>query len=227
LTKIPIGFGLLCLAIGCSSGPGAVDFKDPLTGPISQTLQIPFDKFALTPEGLLRTDSTSGTTNGVDRPIVKTRSAGYLSRDFRFDVTVTIPPDHADIAYVGFGAARSNSLVDNEPTSAFVLRIHNLPSMPHYDIDAVVSVPNASGTIFHNHFAYSEKIGEYRRGESMAFRIERIGDRVTMSVVGLADSARTLSLATYPGLFSESEAHLFFTNSAEGTTFSNLSVTRP
>lgn len=198
-----------------------------MTGPVSPALLVRFEKYGLTPEGLLRTDSTSGTANGLDRPIVKTRSGGYLSRDFVFETGVQIPPDHGDIAYVGFGAAQSNPLIDNEPTSAFLLRIHNLPSMPHYNIDAAVAVPNASGTIFHNNYVYLEKIGDYRPGQLMRFRIERAGDRVTLSAIDVPGASRSFSLKKYPGLFDDSDAHLFVSNSAEGTIFSNMSVRKP
>lgn len=215
------------LLSGCAAALPPADFVDPFTGPVSRFFLVPFEKFALTPEGLLRTDSTSRTSNGLDRPIAKTRSGRYLSRDFVFEVGVQIPPDHGDIAYVGFGAAQSNPLLDNEPTSAFLLRIHNLPSMPHYNIDLAVAVPNASGTIFHNHYVYLDKLGDYRPGQLMRFRIERTGDRVTLSAIDVPNGSRTLSLKKYPGLFGNGDAYLFVTNSSEGTTFSDASVRRP
>jgi hypothetical protein len=218
---------LAVVAIACGRADAPVDFTDPLTGPASRYLSIPFDKYALTPEGLQRSDSTSRTSNGLDRPIVKTRSGAYLSRDFVFEVSVRVPPDHGDIAFVGFGAARSNPLVDNEPTSAFVVRIHNLPSMPHFNIDAAVAVPNERGTIFNNHFLYLENMGSYRPGESMRFRIERVGDRLTLAAIDVPGASRTLSIKKYPGLFDSPDAYLFVANSAEGTTFSNFSVRKP
>jgi hypothetical protein len=51
----------------------------------------------LTPEGLLRSRSNSGRTNGVDRPVVRTLSDRYIDRDFVFEVDVTIPEDVEDL----------------------------------------------------------------------------------------------------------------------------------
>ena len=65
-----------------AAGPAAIDFVDDLTGPDSPAFRIPFDQCALSPSGLVRTSAASGTWNGVDRPVIRTASGKYLSRDF-------------------------------------------------------------------------------------------------------------------------------------------------
>ncbi|MDQ3068445.1 MAG: hypothetical protein M3R55_01795 [Acidobacteriota bacterium] len=107
----------------------AVDFSDALRGPASPNLSIPFDAYALTPEGLSRVDSASDRENGADRPMVKTVSGAYLSRDFVFDVDVTIPPGVQDIAFVGFGLGDQSPAMSMEPAGAFLIRIHHLPNV--------------------------------------------------------------------------------------------------
>ena len=65
-----------------AAGPAAIDFVDDLTGPDSPAVRIPFDQYALSPSGLVRTSAASGTWNGVDRPVIRTVSGA---------VTMSIP----------------------------------------------------------------------------------------------------------------------------------------
>jgi hypothetical protein len=195
-----------------------VDFNDPLTGPVSPALTIPFDKYALSERGLLRTNSESG--NGIERPVVRTVSGQYLSRDFVFEVDVTIPADHGDIAYVGFGSGNRNTVLDNEPSYAFLIRIHNLPRMPFYGIDLTVAHPDGGVGL---QGAYREffRVGEYMPGRPMRFRISHASGTVTLSVPGLPDTQATFDAARHRDLFGRDEAFLFLSNSSQGTTFSN------
>lgn len=212
--------------MACARGPEPVDFNDPLTGPVAPALSIPFDKYGLTPAGLLRQHSESGTENGIERPIVKTVSGGYLSRDFVFEVDVTIPADHGDIAFVGFGAARSDLEGDNEPTEAFQFRIHNLPSMPFYDIDLTIADPDG-GSGFRNRYRVFERVAEYTPGKAMRFQIAHQAGTVTMAIPSLPGIAKTFVREQFDGLFDPSTAYLFFANSSEGTTFNNASLRAP
>lgn len=212
------------LTIACA-GVKPVDFTDPLTGPVSPALSIPFDKYALTSAGLLRKYSDSGTENGLERPLVKTVSGDYLSRDFVFEIDVTIPADHGDIAFVGFGSARNWVEGDNEPTDAFVFRIHNLPNMPFYGIDLALADPDG-GQGYRNRYRVFERVAEYTPGKPMRFRISHTAGVVTMAIPALPDASLSFSAAQYDGLFDPSTAHLFFGNSSEGTTFNNASVRR-
>jgi hypothetical protein len=210
----------------CSSEPEPVDFVDPLTGPVSPNLVIPFDKYALTAAGLLRTHSESGTENGIERPVVKTASGGYLSRDFVFEVDVTIPGDHGDIAYVGFGEGRNNPALDNEPSHAFLFRIHNLPRMPLYRIDLAISDPEG-GVGYRGAFRHFQQIGEYTPGRPMRFQISHRAGTVTLSVPAVSGAHATFEPAQYRGLFDSTSAFLFLSNSSEGTTFQNASLRAP
>jgi hypothetical protein len=210
----------------CSRGAAPVDFSDPLTGPVSPTFTIPFDKYALTAGGLMRTNSESGTENGIERPVIRTVSGRYLSRDFVFEVDVTIPADHGDIAYVGFGSGRTNPVLDNEPTYSYHFRIHNLPKMPFYGIDLVIGDPQG-GVGYRGAFREFLRIGEYTPGRTMRFRIAHQGGNVTLSMPAQAKAQASFELAKYPGLFDNDNAFLFLSNSSEGTTFQNASLRAP
>lgn len=223
LLKISCAIAGLLAASACSRGTAPVDFSDPLTGPVSQALTIPFDKYALTAGGLLRTNSESGTENGIERPVIRTVSGRYLSREFVFEVDVTIPADHGDIAYVGFGAGHTNQVLDNEPTYSFHFRIHNLPKMPFYGIDLVVGDPQG-GTGYRGAFREFLRIGEYTPGRPMRFRITHQGGNVTLSIPAQGAAQATFPLAKYRGLFDDANAFLFLSNSSQGTTFQNASL---
>ena len=212
--------------VACAQGPEAVDFADPLTGPVSPWLVIPFEKYALTPQGLLRTTADSGTENGIDRPIVRTVSGRYLDRDFVFEIDVTIPPDHGELAYVGFGSAQNDVSYENEPTHAFLFRIHNLPQIPMYSIDVAIADPNA-GKGFRGKYREFHRAGEYASGKTMRFQIIHRGDTVTLAVPAIPAAKVTYSPEQYRQLFDRSNAYLFFTNSSQGTTFSNVSLRTP
>src|SRR5262245_19824423 len=103
-----LALALVVLVTACARVPEAVDISDELNGPVSPFLTIPFDKYQLTPEGLLRTYSISGDRNGTDRVMVKTVTGNYLSRNFRFELSVYFPEGHEDLAYIGFGEGTPN-----------------------------------------------------------------------------------------------------------------------
>lgn len=213
----------MLLLNGCTRGPAPIDFADPLTGPVSPALAIPFEKYALTATGLLRTHSESGTENGIERPVVRTVSGAYGSRDFVFEVDVTIPSDHGDIAYVGFGSGRNNVVLDNEPSHAYMFRIHNLPKMPFYGIDVAVGDPN--GTIgLQNAFRSLSRIGEYTPGQTMRFQISHRAGTVTLAIPSHPNARETFDMAEYRDLFDSDHGFLFLSNSSKGTTFSNASM---
>ena len=224
--KISCAIALGVTISACARGPAPVDFADPLTGPVSAALVIPFDKYALTAAGLLRTSSESGTENGIERPVIRTASGRYLSRNFVFEVDVTIPADHGDIAYVGFGAAQPNLTLDNEPSHAFIFRIHNLPSMPFYGIDLAVGDPEG-GVGYRGAFRQFERAGTYTPGKAMRFRITHRDGKVMLAIPALPDARATFDLAQFRDLFDSANAHLFLSNSSRGTTFSNARVSTP
>lgn len=215
---------LLTLGVSaCAGGPPPVDFVDPLTGPVSLNLTIPFDKYALTAAGLVRTNAESGTRNGIERPVIRTMSGQYLTRNFVFEVDVTIPADHGDIAYVGFGAGQSNPRHDNEPSNAFLLRIHNLPAMPYYGVDAAVADP-AGGVGLNGAFRRLDRIGTLTPGQTTRVQITLADGKVTLAMPAVPGVRATYALADFPDLFARSEAYLFLGNSSEGTRFSNASL---
>lgn len=214
------------LASACSADPKPIDIADPLTGPVSPTFSIPFEKYALSPGGLLRTNSESGTKNGIERPVIRTVSGGYLSRSFVFEVDVTIPADHGDIVYVGFGAADTNQTMDNEPSNAFLFRIHNLPDLPFYAIDEAVADPNG-GVGFRGAFRRHERFEAYTPGKAMRFQITHQDGKVTLAVPSIPSARTTFDVSQFPGLFDSTHAYLFLSNSSEGTRFSNASLRTP
>ena len=224
--KIFCAIVVAVLAVACVREPSPVDFADPLTGPVSPALSIPFQKYALTANGLLRTHSESGTENGIERPVVRTVSGNYLSRDFVFEVDVTIPKDHGDIAYVGFGAGQNNAVLDNEPSHAFLFRIHNLPRMPFYGIDLTVADPQG-GVGLRGAYRHFARLGEYTPGQPMRFRITHQAGKVTLSVPAFPDVRAEFETSKFADLFQTTNAYLFVSNSSEGTTFRNASLRAP
>jgi hypothetical protein len=225
LNKFVLALAVPCFAVACSGGADPIDFSDPLTGPVSPAFSIPFDSYSLAPAGLLRAHSPSGTENGIERPIAKTVSGNYLSRDFVFEIDVTIPADHGDIAYVGFGLGDRNTVIDNEPTHGFLFRIHNLPRIPFFGIDLTAAEPNG-GSGYRGGYREFHRLGEYTPGKPMRFRIEHQSRTVTLAVPALGIS-RAFPTEQFAGLFDPSAAHLFFGNSSQGTTFTNASLRKP
>jgi hypothetical protein len=226
VTKFVCALVVSCLAVACSLDAEPIDFEDALTGPVSPALSIPFEKYRMTPAGLLRAHAGSGTENGIDRPVVKTVSGSYLSRDFIFEVDVTIPRDHGDIAYVGFGAALNNGRYENEPADSLLFRIHNLPKLPFFGIDMAVTDQDVVGKSG-EHFRSISRVAEYTSGAPMRFRIAHRAGDVTMSIPALPSASVTFARAQIADLFDDQHAFLFVANSSEGTTFRNASVRRP
>jgi hypothetical protein len=223
------GLALLALAglaVSCAR-PGAappIDFTDSLTGPASPDLVIPFEAFTLTPEGLLRSHAVTASGFGNDRPVVRTRSGAYLSREFVFEIDVTIPNGAEDIAFVGFGLGEPNPAYNREPAGAFMFRIHNLTDVDTVHVAAALppsSQPAETGPAVHGRL---QAIGTYPSGVKTTFRIEHGDNRVTLSIPGQAGATHTFEVSAFPGLFGRDSGYLFFGNSAEGTIFSNVRV---
>lgn len=229
LHRIVLGSILLALAgiavYSTRSEPAPpVDFADDLRGPASPNLTIPFHAYALTPEGLLRTDSATDRVYGNDRPMVKTVSAAYLSRDFVFEVDVTIPAETHDVAFVGFGLGDPNPAFNMEPAGAFMFRIHNLPGVDTVHAAAALPPserPSDAGPAVHGRL---EVIGTYVSDTTTTFRIERADNRVMLSMPATKDASHTFELGAFPSVVDRKRAYLFFGNSAEGTIFSNVRV---
>lgn len=201
-----------------------IDFTDDLKGPASPHLTIPFEAYSLTPEGLRRSKAATGRTFGNDRVMVRTKSSEYLTRDFVLEVDLTIPRDTEDLAYVGFGLGDPNPAYNAEPAGAFQFRIHSLPGMNRVDASASLpssNLPAGAGPKIH---ASLVPIGSYIAGTTTTFRIERAGNRVTLSMLGNETASHTFDMSLLPALFGEGEGYLFFGNSAEGTIFSNVRV---
>lgn len=208
--------------MGCGSRPpAAADFDDDLTGPSSPALTIPFSAYGFTPEGLLRTTSVSRSQNGVDRPIVRTAARGYLDRDFAFELSVTVPSAAEDIVFVGVGRGVANEQFSNEPDAAIYFRIHS--GLGANEVHAVVTAaPSEVATS--GRFAFQEVLGRYTPGQNITVRLERAGDKLTMSVPGQTGASRTLSLSQHRSRIGD-DGFLFFSNSAESTIFTRVAVT--
>jgi hypothetical protein len=227
LFKLPLlSLGLafvVASSSSCARDPEPVDISDELNGPVSPRLVIPFDKYVLTPDGLVRSYSISGDRNGSDRPMVRTVSGDYLSRNFRFDVALDIPESHEDLVYVGFGEALANDAYNNEPTNSILFRIHNVEGMRR--VDAAVGVRQPLKQTY-PYLAELHRIGDITPGVLTQFRIVRRDDLVTLSMPQ-SNAEHMFKLSQYPGLFARGKAYLFFGNTSEGTRFRFFSVTAP
>ncbi len=220
-----LALSLLLAAVVTTATPAmaqtsALNFTDPLTGPTSPYLTIDLSKYTYAASGLTRTQSATGNYyNGTDRPMVTTVSGAFLSEDFEFDVDVNAPASNSDIAFVGFGQGVPNPSYFNEPSESFVFRIHNNVAGNPIQADEEV----LSGNYLPNGINI---IGTYTTGVTTTVRIVRSGNSVTMSVPSMGPTAsHTYNLSDISSL-TALNAHLFFGNSAVGTTFSNLRVIR-
>jgi hypothetical protein len=198
--------------------PAPVDFADSLTGPTS-FFDIPFDKYVLTPEGLLRLQSATGRSNGADRPVVRTRSDDYLSRDFVFEVDLTIPANTEDIAFVGVGDS-ANTAPYNEPGGAIGFRIHHMPTNREVRL-AAVTLPPADMPVT---YAFEQPIGIVPENGRVTVRLERAGDHIIASLPGQAGSEHTLRMSEFSSILRSGRGFLYLANTAEGTVFSNVRV---
>lgn len=197
----------------------AVDFVDDLTGPTSAQFNIPFDKYMLTPEGLRRVQSDSGRLNGADRPVVRTRSGGYLSRDFVFVVDMTIPADVQDIVFVGFGAGAPTAPF-NEPGGTFGFRVHHLPDNREVRFAAITHPqPGTTPT-----YPFHEILGTVPEDGAVTLRLERDGDHIIGSLPGQTGSEHTIRISAFPTVLRSGRGFLYLSNTAEGTVFSNVKV---
>ena len=197
----------------------AVDFVDDLTGPTSSQFNIPFDKYMLTPEGLRRVQSDSGRLNGTDRPVVRTLSDLYLSRDFVFEVDITIPPDVEDLVFVGFGEGAATAPF-NEPGGAFGFRIHHMPTNREVRLAAITHPPAGVGPTY----PFNEMIGIVPENGAFTVRLERAGDQLIGSMPGQDGSESTLEISAYPEILGRGRGFLYLSNTAEGTVFNKVTV---
>lgn len=196
--------------------PEPIDFVDALTGPAT-TLDIPFDRFRLSPEGLVR--STSLTASGDDRPLVHTRSSGYLTRDFVFEVEIAIPADASDLAFVGFGSVTSAPPY-NEPCDAWVFRVHHLPETHKVQFGGCQLVER-QGRGSH---VVLETLGEFPASGTLTVQLERTGDQLTARLPAALGTARTFRMSEFPAVLTHGVGYLFFGNSSVGTSFRNVKV---
>ncbi len=219
---IVIGIVLVGTAAVYSLQPGeapAVDFVDPLTGPTSEHFDIPFDKYTLTPEGLLRHYAESGRINGNDRPVVRTRSDRYLARDFVFEVDVAFAADGEDIAFVGMGDATTTAPF-NEPGGAFGFRIHYLPNNREVRLAAMTLPPTGMSVTY----PVEHILGTIPESGAITLRLERSGDQMIGSLPGQDGSERTIQISDYSSILRSGRGFLYLSNTAEGTVFSNIKV---
>ncbi len=197
----------------------AVDFVDDLTGPTSPQFNVPFGKYMLTPEGLLRAQSDSGRLNGTDRPVVRTLSDRYLSRDFVLEVDITIPPDVEDLVFVGFGEGAPTAPF-NEPGGAFGFRIHQMPTNREVQLAAVTHPPAGMSPTY----LFNENIGTVPANGALTVRLERSGDQLIGSLPGQDGSESTIQISAYPTILESGRGFLYISNTAEGTVFSRVTV---
>lgn len=217
--KTAVATALVCLAgISGAAFAGPLSFSDTLRAgdPTSGYLSVPVGQYTYTSSGLERTGSSSGSGNGVDRPMVRTTSGGFLNENFVAQITVTTTSSNQDIIFFGLGQALTNAAYNNEPTNNPLFRIHNLPGYQGVQVDV------ENGSVPYPYTFLSGDVGTYNPAGTK-FGISRIGDSLTFSVSGQA--VETLSLSQYASYLDLTNAYLFFGNSANGTTFSDFSVT--
>ncbi len=216
-----VGYGPY--GVNGSAGAGSVTvnaamqllFSDPLTGPSSPNLApIPSGKYGYTASGLARTQSG----NATDRPMVTTGQSAYLTlTNFVAEITVTLPS--SDLLFFGLGQGNPDSGYDNEPSNAFYFRVHN-NFQGYSGIQADVRTTSADPS---SGYQAINQIGTYSSGSTITLRIVRLGDSLTMSIVG--GGSVTYNLSAYPGLgLTSSNTCVFFGNTNVGSVFSNLKI---
>lgn len=206
-----------------ASSSASMFFTDPLAGPTSPNLTIPADKYSYSPAGLVRSGVSTPVTNTqstYDRPMVSTVSGGYLAGSFTAQITVDLQAN--DIAFFGVGQGNDDVNFDDEPSNAFVFRIHNWFGTTIIQEDAVgqAQTPGAS------HFLTNgvQTNGSYSGPTTVQIAVD--GDNVTLSVPA-QNVSYTYSLSHYAGSMglTASNTHVFFGNTGANSVFSNLSIT--
>ena len=205
---------------GPATPPAQLFFTDALNGPNSSNLAaFPAGKYSYTTNGVRRSQSSSDS----DRPVIATSLKTYLASttgNFGADISVNIANN--DIAYFGLGQGDADPYYNSEPSHAYYFRAHNNfvnGGGGYYGIQAAVKTTNPSPNWLAN-----QDIASYSPGTTITLRITRIGDKITMSVVG--GSSVTYSLSAYQAALGLTNANtaIFFGNTSVGTTFSNLKV---
>lgn len=158
-------------------------------GPTSPNLgALPGSKYGYTASGLRRNQSD----NDADRPTVSTALKTYLApATGNFAAEVTINEVNNDLLYFGVGQGDNDPSYNNEPAHAFYFRMHNnfMNGGPgYYGIQAAVRVAGGS-------FLNNQTLGNYTSGTTITLRITRVGDQITMSIVG--GGSFTYSLSAY------------------------------
>jgi hypothetical protein len=214
------GAFLLTVAVLAAATPATAQITpifDPLTAP-SSNFETPIDPdYQYGSNGLTRVFSDNGNVLGVDRPLVKTVATNFNGCSFVYDLTVETDTsiNAEDLIFIGFGQGTTNVLFFNEPTDSFFFRIHN--GVVGNRVDAAAN--SGQGT---SEFSFTT-IGTYDPAGT-TFEIVCVDNQVSFSIVGQPLSGFTLPIAAVPGLTS-SNSHLFFTNTAVGSTFSDFFVT--
>lgn len=223
---LPASLVLTALAVPSQTLAQSLAFTDPLTGPISPNLSIPFTKYTYDAQGLKRTQSD----NSTDRVMVKTISGAYLNYDFIFEVDVIRTSSISyllDLIYVGFGQGVPNLGYYNEPSNSFLFRIHHQGgNNGFYHVDAAAPT-GTNGANWINNQNFFGSVAQFPNAQKTRFRIERNGDAVTLSVPSQPGSARSFSLAQWAGPMglNGTNSYLFFGNSVTGTFFSDATLT--
>ena len=109
--------------------------------------------------------------------------------DFIAELTVTETDlaQSKDLIYSGFGAGEANPSHFDEPTNSIYLRIHNNTGS-WKGVHASHHTGITSGT------SVFDEIGSYDP-TGTTFRIEKSGDDVTLSIVGVTGASQTFSLS--------------------------------
>lgn len=197
--------------------PAELFFTDSLTGPTSDNLAaFPVGKYSYTATGLLRSQSN----NDTDRPVVGTALSSYLAPTTgNFAAELTINEVNNDLLYFGLGQGDNDPNYNNEPAHAFYFRVHNnfVNGGPgYYGIQA--DVRGGGG------FLQTAEVGNYLPGSTITLRITRIGDQITLSMVGGGSVSYSLSAYQAALGLTDSNTRVFFGNTTVGSHFSDLAI---
>ena len=181
----------------------------------SEYFDVDLLKYSYVGGSLTRTQSDSS----VDRPMNRTTASNFNEIDFVAEMEISTTTPGFDIIFFGLGGAISDGAPHYEPTNSIGFRIHTDNNGNPSAVHATGRSPLAPWPYWIN----LTGIAANWDITGTVFRIEKIGDDVTLSIPSMGVS-HTLQISALFGVLDSSSSFIYFGNGSEGSTFKNFTV---